>query len=51
MFVPLYLWRASAFMAQTEREDAAQVQTRLDSLCETFQRQKPLLVSSWSAEV
>ena len=27
------------------------VQARLDSLCETFQRLKPVLVSSWSAEV
>ena len=51
MFVPLYLWRASAFMALTAHEDAAAVQARLDSLCETFQRLKPLLVSSWPAEV
>jgi hypothetical protein len=48
-FVPLYLWRASAFMAHTAGEDDAAVQARLDSLCETFQRLKPLLVSSWSA--
>ena len=51
MFVPLYLWRAAAFMAQTAREDAGAVQARLDSLCETFQRLKPVLVGSWSAEV
>ena len=30
MFVPLYLWRASAFMAHTAREDAATLQARLD---------------------
>ena len=51
MFVPLYLWRAAAFMAHTAREADATVQARLDSLCETFQRLKPVLVSSWSAEV
>ena len=45
MFVPLYMWRAAAFMAQTAREDAGAVQARLDSLCETFQRLKPVLVS------
>jgi glycosyltransferase involved in cell wall biosynthesis len=50
MFVPLYLWRAAAFMARTAHEGDEAVQARLDSLCETFQRLKPLLVSSWSAE-
>ena len=49
MFVPLYLWRAAAFMAQAAHEADAAVQARLDSLCETFQRLKPVLVSSWSA--
>src|SRR5262249_7533748 len=48
MFVPLYLWRASAFMARTEAEPAAAVQQRLDSLCDSFQRLKPALVASWS---
>jgi glucosylglycerate synthase len=51
MFVPLYLWRASSFMAHTAHEDPATVQARLDSLCETFQRLKPVLVDSWLAEV
>ena len=49
MFVPLYLWRAAAFMAQTSHEADAAVQARLDSLCQTFQRLKPVLVDSWSA--
>ena len=51
MFVPLYLWRAATFMAQTAREDCPAVQARLDSLCGTFERLKPVLVSNWSAEV
>jgi hypothetical protein len=50
MFVPLYLWRAATFMAHTASESDDTVQARLDALCETFQRLKPLLVSSWPAE-
>jgi glucosylglycerate synthase len=50
MFVPFYLWRAATFMADATHEDDSTVQARLDSLCETFQRLKPVLVSSWSAE-
>ena len=51
MFVPLYMWRASAFMANTASESPAVVQARLDSLCETFLRLKPALVTRWSVEV
>jgi hypothetical protein len=50
MFVPLYMWRASSFMALTAREQPPAVQARLDALCQTFQRLKPLLVGNWSAE-
>jgi hypothetical protein len=50
MFAPVYMWRAAAFMAQTVNESPTTVQTRLDSLCETFQRLKPALVASWSDE-
>jgi glucosylglycerate synthase len=49
MFVPLYLSRASAFIANTANDSDAAVQARLDALCETFQRLKPLLVGSWTA--
>jgi hypothetical protein len=51
MFAPLYMWRASAFMTHTAAESPPAVQARLNSLCETFQRLKPLLVASWSVEV
>ncbi|MDO8485078.1 MAG: hypothetical protein Q7S35_09055 [Candidatus Limnocylindrales bacterium] len=51
MFAPLYMWRASAFMSQTASESPAIVQARLDSLCETFLRLKPVLVARWSVEV
>jgi glucosylglycerate synthase len=50
-FVPLYLWRAAVFMAHAAREPDAAVQARLDSICQTFERLKPVLVGSWSAEV
>jgi glucosylglycerate synthase len=51
MVVPLYLWRAAAFMAHTARQEDEIVRAGLDALCETFQRLKPALVSSWSAAV
>jgi hypothetical protein len=51
MFVPLYMWRAAAFMSDTAPEPPAAVQTRLDALCDTFLRLKPTLVTSWLNEV
>ena len=51
MFVPLYMWRAAAFMSETSPEAPGAVQARLDALCDTFQRLKPTLVASWSNEV
>jgi glucosylglycerate synthase len=50
MFAPLYMWRASAFMAHTRSESPAVVQARIDALCETFLRLKPALVARWSVE-
>jgi hypothetical protein len=50
MFAPVYMGRASAFMADTAQEPPAAVQARLNSLGETFQRLKPALVASWSDE-
>ena len=49
MFAPAYMWRAAAFMSQTAHESPAEVQARLNSLCETFERLKPELVRAWSA--
>jgi hypothetical protein len=51
MFAPLYMWRAAAFMAKTADDSSASVQARLNSLCETFERLKPVLVAAWSADV
>jgi hypothetical protein len=50
MFAPLYMWRAAAFAAHTALESPVMVQARLDSLCETFERLKPVLVADWSAK-
>jgi hypothetical protein len=47
LFVPLYFWRATSFMAATEGDAPAMVQQRLDALCATFQRLKPTLVDHW----
>ena len=51
MFVPLYLWRAATFMAHATLASDATVQARLESLCQTFERLKPVLVDSWPAEL
>jgi hypothetical protein len=51
LFVPLYLWRAAAFTAQAAHQTERAVHNRLESLCQTFLRLKPVLVSSWLAEV
>jgi hypothetical protein len=51
MFAPLYMSRAATFMTDTENEPAPAVQSRLDSLCDTFQRLKPTLVAGWTDNV
>jgi hypothetical protein len=51
MFVPLYLWRAATFMARATLASDAIVQGRLESLSQTFEQLKPVLVDSWSAEL
>jgi hypothetical protein len=51
MFVPLYMWRAARFMAFTAHEPDDVAQTRLNALCDTFQRLKPGLVSGWKVQV
>jgi len=48
MFTPLYMWRAAAFASHTALESPVVVQARLDSLCKTFERLKPVLVATWT---
>src|SRR5205823_9252493 len=51
MFVPLYMWRAARFMSFTALEPDDVAQTRLNALCDAFQRLKPALVDGWAVEV
>ena len=51
MFVPIYMWRAARFMSQTAIEPVDVIETRLDALCDTFQRLKPALVDRWKDAV
>jgi hypothetical protein len=51
MFVPLYMWRAARFMSFTAHEPEDVAQTRLNALCDAFQRLKPALVDGWAVEV
>jgi hypothetical protein len=50
MFVPIYMWRAARFMSQTAHEPVGVVQTRLNALCDAFQRLKPTLVNGWDGK-
>jgi glucosylglycerate synthase len=49
IFVPLYLWRAACFMGDTATEAESAMQRRLDSLCDTFEHMRPILVQQWMA--
>ena len=51
MFVPIYMWRAADSCRRPRIEPVDVVQTRLNALCDTFQRLKPALVSGWDGEV
>jgi hypothetical protein len=51
LFVPLYLWRAAAFMGRAAHQTDAVVDEGLESLSQMFLRLKPLLVDSWLAKV
>jgi hypothetical protein len=50
MFVPLYLWRAAAFMAHAAHQTDREINEELESLCQTFLRLKPVFVDRWTAE-
>ena len=47
MFVPVYLWRASTFMRQTETDTPDATQGRLNALCGAFERLRPMLAAAW----
>lgn len=47
---PLYLGWVASFARQTETENAAQVEERIENLCRVYERLKPSLVDHWDAE-
>jgi len=47
---PLYLGWVASFARQTETENAAQVEERIEKLCLTYEQLKPSLISHWGAE-
>jgi len=47
---PLYLGWVASFASQTETENAAQVEERIENLCRVYERLKPSLVDHWDAE-
>lgn len=50
IFAPLYLWRAACFMADTAADSESAMQRRLDTLCDTFEQMRPMLVHQWMAD-
>lgn len=49
MFVPVYTWRAASFTARTADDSPETAQQRLNTLCDTFERLRPTLVSQWAS--
>jgi glucosylglycerate synthase len=45
--VPLYRGRIASFIEETWRASASEVETRIESLCQEFERSKPYLVERW----
>jgi hypothetical protein len=47
---PLYLARVASFAIETRDLVSAEVDQKIEHLCQTFERMKPLLISRWEAE-
>jgi glucosylglycerate synthase len=48
---PLYLGWVASFALQTESEDAAQVEERIERLCLVYEQMKPALIGQWPIRV
>ena len=44
---PLYLGKVASFVIELKDADSIEVEQRLESLCLTFQKEKPYLISRW----
>jgi hypothetical protein len=47
---PLYLARVASFVIETRMLVAAEVEEKIESLCRTFEENKPYLAARWGAE-
>ena len=48
--VPLFRGRAYTFLTENREASAEQVESNIESLCQTFERQKPYLVELWNGK-
>jgi glucosylglycerate synthase len=46
--VPLFRGRAVTFLTQNREASAEEVENNIESLCQTFEREKPYLLQSWN---
>ena len=46
---PLYLGRTATFVLETQGLTSSEAETRIESLCQTFENTKPYLVERWKA--
>jgi hypothetical protein len=45
---PLYLGRVASFILETQQSQHADVEEKIERLCQTFEREKPYLAQRWS---
>jgi hypothetical protein len=45
---PLYLGRVASFILETQQSPHADVESKIERLCQTFEREKPYLAQRWS---
>ncbi len=45
---PLYLGKVASFVIETKDADSSEVEKRIESLCQTFEREKPYLIHRWT---
>jgi glycosyltransferase involved in cell wall biosynthesis len=46
--VPLFRGRAVTFLTENREASAEQVESNIESLCQTFERERPYLIDSWN---
>jgi len=46
--VPLFRGRAVTFLTENREASAEQVESNIESLCQTFERERPYLIESWN---